>query len=101
VGTRAKRLIAIADSVRSGTTLRERVRIRTGTGGGKGCGRLAGSTCCGAAASFCTSGKAILLVAFMLDPRDASAHFCERAARKLIVLGPEFPRKKNGVTKCH
>src|SRR5215467_5007946 len=58
----------IADSVRSGTTFSESVRIRTGEAGGRDCGRLAGSANCGIETSFFVSGKAILLVAFILTP---------------------------------
>src|SRR5215475_2692144 len=57
-----------ADSVRSGTTFSESVRIRTDEAGGRDCGRMAGSANCGIDASFFVSGKAILLVAFISTP---------------------------------
>src|SRR5215467_12094064 len=83
----------MADSVRRGTTLRESERIRTGADAGKDCGRPAASTCCGGVTSFSTSGKAILLVAFIATP-ETPRHISANVPQENQPAWPKIPKEK-------
>src|SRR5262249_40485733 len=83
----------MADSLRSGTTLRESERIRTGGGEGKDCWRLAASIFCGALISFSTSGKAILLVAFISTP-ETPRHISANVPQENQPAWPKIPKEK-------
>jgi hypothetical protein len=98
VGIRAKRRIEFV--VHRGTTFRDGVRVGAGVEADSDCGILLVSTKCGSETSFCVSGKAILLVAFISTPetpRRASAKPPQEFTHSLNLA--QVPKEKEWTVK--
>jgi len=104
VGTRAKRRIEIALGVRKGTTFKAGVRAGEGIGEGREAGRAVGvcgkafaSTNGGSEASFGTSGKLILFVAFISTPEMLPQRSAELPQNSLYLA--QVPKEKEWTAK--